>query len=308
MNKFMTALTGTFNKIKFQTIKHSPEILMVTGVVGSVAGIVLACVATYKAKDIVEEYNITKIDITGTDEIKVEDPETHETSMVTYTDDMKKTDLTKVQTRTALLMLKHYSPVVLVEVASIAAIIGSNVIMRKRAIALAAAYSALDVSFKNYRDRVIDRYGEEVDNELRHGIRKKVIEETTVNEKGKEVPTKKEAVSVDAPDEYTRVLDSSNPLWVNNTDYLRMRIDAEENHINDLLRINKHVFLNDALERLCFERTKIGQVVGWTYDKDGDTYIDFDTYIDEDKCVAYLKFNVQGYILNDLKEAGDNDK
>lgn len=308
MNKFLTAIAGTYNKIKFQAVKHSPEILLVTGIVGTVAGVILACKASMDVKNEIEDYKIAKIDIQSTDKIQQENEETGEYELVDFTDEMKAKELLRVRTKTGLMFLKHYSPVVLVETVSIAALIGSNVIMRKRALTLATAYAALDTSFKNYRDRVIARYGEEVDNELRHGIRRQTIEEPTVNEKGKEVTTTKEVVTVDAPDEYSRVFDSNNQLWVNNPDYLRMRIDAEENHVNDLLRINKHVFLNDVLERLGFERTKIGQVVGWTYNEDAGSYIDFDTYIDEDKCMAYLNFNVQGYILNDLKGGKQDDR
>lgn len=302
MNKFFTAVAGACSKIKFQAVKHSPEIFLITGIVGTVAGVVLAVKAGADSKDDIEEYKVSKTDIQGTEQIQRENEETGEYELVEYTDKMKAEDMLRVRTKTGLVLLKHYGPVIAVEAVSIAALISSNLIMRRRALALAAAYTALDVSFKGYRDRVIDRFGEEIDNELRHGIRRKTIEETTLNEKGKEVTETKEVITVDSPDEYSRIFDSRNPLWVNNPDYLRMRIDAEENHVNDLLRINKHVFLNDVLERLGFERTKIGQVVGWTYSEDEDSYIDFDTYIDEDKCEAYLKFNVQGYILNELKE------
>ena len=62
--------------------------------------------------------------------------------------------------------------------------------MRKRNAGLAAAYVALDKSFKEYRERVIDRFGKELDRELKYNVKSKEIEETVVDEKGKETTVK----------------------------------------------------------------------------------------------------------------------
>lgn len=74
---------------------------------------------------------------------------------------------------------------------SITAILTSNNILRKRNIALAAAYTALDKSFKEYRGRVIERFGKELDRELKYNIKAKEVEETVVSEDGSEVVEKK---------------------------------------------------------------------------------------------------------------------
>lgn len=73
---------------------------------------------------------------------------------------------------------------------SITAILTSNNILRKRNIALAAAYTALDKSFKEYRGRVIERFGKELDRELKYNIKAKEVEETVVSEDGSEVVEK----------------------------------------------------------------------------------------------------------------------
>ena len=49
------AATGMFNKVGFQLKKHSPEILVVTGVVGTVVSAVMACKATTKINFVLEE-------------------------------------------------------------------------------------------------------------------------------------------------------------------------------------------------------------------------------------------------------------
>ena len=44
-----------YNKVSFQAAKHSPEILAGIGVVGVVASTVLACKATMKINDVLED-------------------------------------------------------------------------------------------------------------------------------------------------------------------------------------------------------------------------------------------------------------
>lgn len=50
---------------------------------------------------------------------------------------------------------------------SITSILASNNILRKRNVALTAAYATLDKCFKEYRGNVVERFGEQVDRELR---------------------------------------------------------------------------------------------------------------------------------------------
>ena len=52
MKKFnMTNVTRAINKAGFKLKKHSPEILVVAGVVGAVASAIMACKATMKLSD-----------------------------------------------------------------------------------------------------------------------------------------------------------------------------------------------------------------------------------------------------------------
>ena len=54
-NEIMNNITRKFHKIGFQFKKHSPEILVIAGVVGGVASAVMACKATTKAGDILDD-------------------------------------------------------------------------------------------------------------------------------------------------------------------------------------------------------------------------------------------------------------
>ena len=52
MNKaeFMNSVSRSIHKVGFQLKKHSPEILVVTGVIGTVASAVMACKDNKKIK------------------------------------------------------------------------------------------------------------------------------------------------------------------------------------------------------------------------------------------------------------------
>lgn len=299
LTKFTTTMSKSFTKAKFQINKHSPEILMISGIAGLIGAAVWACKATLKSKEIVDDYKWGKDDIEAT----IRKDGTSEE----YTEEEKKSDMVKLKVKTALSIAKEYAPSVTITIVSITAIIASNNIMRKRSLALAAAYATVDSAFKRYRDQVIERYGEEVDKEIRYGVSHKTTPQEITDDKGKKKVKNVETTEVSVtPDEYTRIFDKRSKYYDENNEYIRHFLDSEESRINNLLRINHHVFLNDVFDRLGFEKTKVGQVIGWTYTPDKDCYIDFGIYMMEDEHKAILKFNPQGYILDKLESEEDN--
>ena len=74
-----------------------------------------------------------------------------------YTEEQNKKDLAIVYTQSAIKVAKLYAPSVILGALSITAILSSNNILRKRNVALAAAYTAVDKSFKEYRGRIVGR-------------------------------------------------------------------------------------------------------------------------------------------------------
>jgi hypothetical protein len=64
MNKtqIINSITQTFYKTGFQLKKHSPEILVATGVISTIAGVAMACKATLKVNEVIDEAK-TNIDI-----------------------------------------------------------------------------------------------------------------------------------------------------------------------------------------------------------------------------------------------------
>lgn len=63
-----------------------------------------------------------------------------------------------------------YIPAVLLGATTIACIFGANILNKKQQAAMASAYALLDQSFKEYRKKVIDIYGEEADEKIEEEI------------------------------------------------------------------------------------------------------------------------------------------
>lgn len=309
MNKteIISNLTRTFNRTGLKIKKHSPEILLAAGTVGVVVSGVMACKATLKVNEILDESK-QQID---TIHAVAADPNMAEK----YTAEDSKKDLAIVYTQTAVKMIKLYGPSVGLGVVSLGCMIGSNRILSKRNVALAAAYTAVDKSFKEYRGRVIERFGKQLDKELRYNIKAKEIEEVSKDENGHEV-VKKEVVDVieDDPNTYSPysiVFDDGNEGWDPDPERTKFFLIQQQNWANERLKAKGHLFLNEVYDMLGARRTKAGAQVGWVYDEKnvvGDNYVDFgifDTrrskardFVNGYEKVIVLDFNVDGYILD----------
>lgn len=305
-SEIMKTVGGAFNKVSFQLKKHSPEILVVAGVVGTVVSAVMACKATTKISTIIDK---TKEDV-GTIHQCLED----ESLAEEYTLDDSKKDLAIVYIQTGVKLAKLYAPSIMLGALSITGILASNNILRKRNVALAAAYATVDQGFKDYRRRVVDRFGEQIDRELKYNIKAKKFETIEVDpETGKEKKVK-ETVDIADPNaysDYARFFDESCTGWEKNSEYNLMFLRAEQNYANDRLKARGHLCLNEVYERLGFPCTKAGQIVGWVYNLDkpnGDNYVDFGIYdmareksrdfVNGYERVILLDFNVDGNILD----------
>lgn len=311
--ELMNSVTRTFHKAAFKLKKHSPEILVVAGVVGVVGSTVMACKATTKVNDILDE---TKEQLDAIHEAgeKLENGEVLKLKDGgEYTVEQNKKDLTIVYAQTAVKMAKLYAPAVIVGGLSITAILAGHNITRKRNIALAAAYTAIDKSFKDYRGRVVERFGEALDKELRYNIKTKDVEEIVVNEDGSETVNK---TTVDALDPttisaYSCIFDNGCIGWTKDPEYNKMFLIQQQQYANDLLQSKGHLFLNEVYDMIGIPRTKAGQVVGWIYDEKnpvGDNFVDFGIFDihkpkNRDFVNGYersivLDFNVDGNILD----------
>ena len=151
-SKFFSKMAVAANKAIFKTRQHSPEICMIVGVVGTVGSAIWACMATRKLDDVMEESH-KKLDSVHEDIKAIEDGEETEYTMK----DCKK-DLTTIYMQTGWELTKLYGPSILLGALSIGSMITSNRILRQRNAALATAYMTVNKSFKEYRNRVVERF------------------------------------------------------------------------------------------------------------------------------------------------------
>lgn len=304
-------LTRKFYKVGFKIKKHSPELLVGAGVVGVVATTVLACKATLKVNTVVEEAkeNLNKIAEAGEKGVT-------EAGEV-YTEDDVKKETKIVYIQTGVKLAKTYAVPVVLGAASIGAILGGHNILRKRNIAIATAYTAMMNDYKGYRSRVVERFGEALDKELKYNLKTKTIEETVVNEDGTEQTVKKEVrvmnepVDVNAYDPFSRFFDDGCAGWDKSPEYSLMFLNQQQNYANEKLKRQGYLFINDVYEMLGIPKTKEGQCHGWVYDEKnpiGDNYVDFGIYdvhreknrdfVNGYEQVILLEFNHDGNILN----------
>ena len=314
-NELTTVASRAFHKAGFQLKKHSPEILVVTGVVGTVVSAVMACKATTKLHAVLDDTK-EKINMyhKGAEDGQVQSMVDGELVVVDYTEEDCSRDITIAYAQTGVNLVKLYGPAIAVGALSITGILAGHNILRKRNLALAAAYTAVDTGFKEYRGRVIKRFGEKLDKELKYDIKTKEVEETVVDEKGKEKTVKKK-VEVASPmaSPYTFCFDETAAGWVKDAESNKFFLMRQQDYANEKLKARGYLFLNEVLDMVGIQRCRAGQTVGWIYDENnpiGDNYVDFGminiysepsrNFMNGLEKSIWLDFNVDGDILNYL--------
>lgn len=286
--ELMNNATRALHKVGFAIKKHSPEILIVAGVAGGVASTILACKATLKVNKVIEpmKENVEKIHVAVENGVTEAGEE--------YTVEDSKKDLAAVYVQTGIEFVKLYGPAVLLGAASVTSILASSNILHKRNVALAAAYTAVDTGFKKYRNRVIDRFGQELDRELRFDIKPKEVEETVVDENGEEKTVTKTVDTVGNIDysPYAFIFDVGCNGWEKDPEHNKFFAIQCQNYANELLRSKGHLFLNEVYDMFGIPRTKAGQIVGWLYDTSksgGDGFVDFRIFdIHNERATAFV--------------------
>jgi hypothetical protein len=263
--------------------KHSPRILFVAGIAGAVTSTVLACRATLKVSDVIEETSTT------IDGIKNDLRQT----------DSYYSDMAWVYGKSALDITRLYAPALVLGSLSIGALTGSHVTLSHRNAGITAAYAAVSKAYDEYRDRVKVAIGVDKERDIYHAVSVQNI----VDDNGK-----KHQLTVADPSRwspYARFFDAASPRWVKNAEINRIFLQAQQNYANDLLRSRHHVFLNEVYEMLGLDHSQAGQVVGWVMGHGGDNYIDFGMFeaSNADFLAGWeknilLDFNVDGVILD----------
>lgn len=323
--RFVNKITRTAGKVGLKVKKHSPEILAVVGVTSVVAGTVLACKVTTKASVIMEETKKEINTIHAAAELKnitVYNEETKKEEVVVYTPEDKKKDLTIVYAQTGVKLVKNYALPAGLIVLGLGSLLASNNILRKRYIASAAAYAAVDKGFKEYRGRVVERFGKDLDRELRYNIKAKEVEEIVVDENGNEKVIKStvDVMDIPDPDIYAKFFDAGCTGWTKDPEANLTFLKCQQSLANKMLQTRGYLFLNEVYDMLGIPKTEAGQIVGWLYDEDcseGDDFVDFGIYDGNSEAARrfvngyeptiLLDFNVQGNILKDFWKCGNGN-
>jgi len=275
--------------------KSSPKLLFGAGVVGMVGSTVLACRATLKMDEIVGEAK-GKLDLAKT-------LEHHD-----YSEKDRQRDISLIYFQTSVKVVRAYLPAVVIGGASIAALTYSHNILTRRNIALTAAYSALEKGFNEYRARVIEKYGEDEDRNLRYGTRE--VEVLNLETGKKELVTR---VDPGDPSIYARFFDHFSSSWSKEPEYNLIFLKCQQNYANDLLKARGHVFLNEVYDLVGVPRSKAGAVVGWLLTRNGETdnFINFGVFdgtsnrardfVNGYEGAILLDFNVDGVIYDKIE-------
>lgn len=268
--------------------KNSPGLLFGAGVVGMIGSTVLACRATLKMEEVLWDAK-TKLHTAKTLE--------HQE----YSEKDRSRDITLIHVQTGVKVVRLYGPAIIVGGLSIAALTKSHNILNQRNAALTAAYAALEKGFKEYRERVIDKYGEEADRNLRYGTQQ--VEVTDPETKKKKIVTR---VSQDTPSIYARFFDPTSTSWSREPEYNLIFLKCQQNYANDMLHARGHVFLNEVYDMLGIPRSKAGAVVGWILTPDGqtDNFINFGVFDDKSEKARDFVNGYEGAILLDFNVDG----
>ena len=266
--------------------KNAPHIFFGAGIVGGVASTVLACRATLKLSETLD-------DIKG----EMQDIHNHKIAAgEAYPDQQFKKDLAYVYVQGGLKLGKLYGPATIVGVASIAALSGSHIQLTRRNAALMAAYAALQNAYDEYRSRVRDELGDEKELELYHAI------ETSVK-KGDDIKT----ADPNKWSTHAVFFDEYNKNWEKDPELNRLFVQCQQNYANQLLRTRGHIFLNEVYDMLGAERSKAGSILGWVISKDGNNFVDFGIYearsarfVNGTERSIILDFNIDGVIFDKI--------
>lgn len=204
--------------------RNSATVLTIAGAAGVVATSITAVKATPKALRLVDEAREEKgEDLTRFEKVRVAGP--------------------------------AYIPSILLGASTIACIFGANILNQRQQAALVSAYALVENSYKEYKQKVIELYGEEADEKIRHEIIKDKYNA--------------EIVEVEDGGEKRLFFDYFSGRYFEST--LGAVKDAEY-ELNKMLMKNEYVYLNEWYAALGIDVIDGGWELGWTRGGNFDKY------------------------------------
>lgn len=203
--------------------KNSPEILTGIGVAGMVATTVMAVRATPKALKMIDDLEWEKErDLTASEKVKA--------------------------------CWKLYLPSAITGVTSVACVIGASSVNVHRNAALATAYTLSETALKEYKDKVLETFGEKKEQTVRDAIAKDKIEKNPVTNNEVIITNKGETLCYDT---------FTGRYFKSDIDKLK----KAENALNRQLLMDGFVSLNELYNEIGLDDTKMGEQLGWDFEK-----------------------------------------
>lgn len=174
-----------------------------------------------------------------------------------------------------------YIPAIVTGAATIACIFGANTLSRRNQAALASAYALLDRSYKEYKAKIKDIYGEDGERQVREAI---VVDK--YEDEGFEPATDKILFYEEFSSRYFEATMSQ----VLTAEYL----------LNRKLILFDGVRLNDFYEWLGIEPIAAGEVLGWS--REGNTAWYWQEWVDFDHHKVVMDDGLECYIISIRQE------
>lgn len=207
-------MTKILGKSKMFLNRNASTILTCIGGAGVVATSVLAVTATPKALRLLEEAKKKKgEELTTVEIIKTAGP--------------------------------VYIPAVAVGLSTIACIFGANALNKRQQAALVSAYALLDNSYKEYRKKVKDMYGDDADDKINKEIAKDKYNESDIQE----------------DDEKQLFYDMFSRRYFNST---IEDVQRAEYKVNRRITKDGWAMLNDFYDEAGLDPMPSGEVFGWS--------------------------------------------
>ena len=298
-------------KAGFVLKQASPEILIGFGILSGIAAIFTACSKMKETEAIQEDFH-EEVEIVKEEE----EPGTKEYNI----------GIVKAGAKLFGRYLKTFWLPILLEILAIIAIWYSHGIMVKRNANLVSAAIVLTQQLEKYRDRVREKVGEEVENDLFYGVTNRKVDEIIgKDEKGKDKKIKvmEKVITNGAEGPFDRVFDRNNHNYKGQPGPDMIFIQGIQRAFNDIIKdratktSNGWVTINEVYNQLGFPSVEEGFQWGWIYSnhdpKYMGTYIDFGINDHSNAAVRDfqnglepvipLHFNCTPFMFSDLKLA-----
>lgn len=327
--KFLKKVTD----VKLWGKANYPKLCVIGGVTILVGAGVYACVQTSKKMDAIKREHAENVQMVKDlkekfdkgEEVVLENGEE-------YTKDTYQKQLFTAYATTAKAVIKTYAPPVALALLGTFLIFFGHNTTEKRYVKAAAESYMVHEAFRAYRDRVAERFGKQVEQEIFvNGEHKLVTEEETDPETGetknvtKDTLVSKKTKDSATQDIYCYIFDEANcpTTWERRPGWNYSFLIQMQHNANEYLRMHGAITLYEVLKQLGYTDIPADTMrLGWMIDNPtgyGDGFVDFGianlsgTY-DDVGCFSgglpdyVLNFNCDGDIMSALKIKQERDK